>query len=174
LKCVSPVESTPSAGGVNGGLGKTMKRTGTAVVALGFIAHTGMAAAAEPPPVSAGQLAGNTLSAVLFVPRPAGLPGANGPTGGELERIMLQAYLSADGRALVRAWDASRDAYTAPAERHWSLNGSTFCVDVPLAGSQPICADIHIWGPRIAGVGAKPYAMLDGDLQPGNLVGGGR
>jgi hypothetical protein len=150
-----------------------MRRAGTAFVALWFI---GAAAArgAEPPPVSPSQLVGNTLSAVAFVPRPVGMPGANGPNGGELERIMLQAYLGANGQALVRAWDPSRDAYTAPAERRWSLNGATFCVDVPLAGPQPICADIHIWGPRIAGVGAKPYAMLDGDLQPGNIIGGGR
>jgi hypothetical protein len=151
-----------------------MKRTGTALVALWFIAGTGISTAAEPPPVAASQLAGNTLSAVAFVPRPANLSGANGPNGGELERIMLQAYLGVDGRALVRAWDASRDAYTAPSERRWSLTGSTFCVDVPLVGPQPICADIHIWGPRIAGVGVKPYAMLDGDLQPGNIIGGGR
>ncbi|MFZ2004807.1 MAG: hypothetical protein WB697_15655 [Stellaceae bacterium] len=150
-----------------------MRRAGTVFVALWFI---GMAAAwgAEPPPLSPSQLAGNTLSAVAFVPRPAELPGANGPNGGELERIMLQAYLGADGRALVRAWDPSRDAYTAPAERRWSLTGATFCVDVPLAGPRPICADIHIWGPRIAGVGVKPYAMLDGDLQPGNIIGGRR
>lgn len=150
-----------------------MKRTGTAFVALWF---TGAMSAwgAQPPPVLASQLVGNTLSAVAFVPRPAGMPGANGPNGGELERIMLQAYLGIDGRALVRAWDPSHDAYTAPVERRWSLNGATFCVEVPLVGPQPICADIHIWGPRIAGVGVKPYAMLDGDLQPGDVVGGRR
>lgn len=150
-----------------------MKRVGTAFLALWFTAAA-PAWAAQPPPVSPSQLIGNTLSAVAFVPRPAGMPGANGPNGGELERVMLQAYLGAGGRALVRAWDPSRDAYTVPAERHWSLNGATFCVDVPLAGPQPICTDIHIWGPRIAGVGVKPYAMLDGDLQPGNVIGGGR
>ena len=151
-----------------------MKRAAKILVALSVALATDGAIAAEPPPVSVSQLVGNTLSAVAFVPRAAGMPGANGPTGGELARIMLQAYLGADGRALVRAWDASRDSYTAPAERRWSLSGSTFCVDVPLAGPQPICADIHIWGPRIAGVGVKPYAMLDGDLQPGNALGGGR
>jgi hypothetical protein len=151
-----------------------MKRAGKALVALWIIAGAGGASAAEPPPVSASQLIGNTLSAVAFVPRPASMPGANGPNGGELARIMLQAYLGAGGRALVRAWDPSRDTYTVPAERRWSLAGSTFCVDVPLAGPQPICADIHIWGPRIAGVGVKPYAMLDGDLQPGNALGAGR
>jgi hypothetical protein len=112
----------------------------------------------------ASQLAGNTLSAVAFVPRSPGMPG-----GGELARIMLQAYLGTDGRALVRAWDASRAAYTALAERRWSLSGLTFCVDVPLAGPRPICADVHI-----AGVGVKPYAMLDGDLQPGNILGAAR
>ena len=149
-----------------------MKRTDKIRAALFLAFATGSAQAAESPAVSANQLVGNTLSAVAFVPRPAGLPGANGPTGGELSRIMLQAYLEPGGRALVRAWDASRDSYTVPSERRWSLAGSTFCVDVPLAGPRPICADIHIWGPRIAGVGASPYAMLDGDLQPGNAVGG--
>ncbi|HVH80655.1 MAG TPA: hypothetical protein VM782_14765 [Stellaceae bacterium] len=132
---------------------------------------TGGAAAAESPVVSANQLIGNTLSAVAFVRRSHDMPDGNGPNGGELARIMLQAYLGAGGRALVRAWDASRNGYTAPMERRWSLTGSTLCVDVPLAGPQPICADIHIWGPRIAGVGVKPYAMFDGDLQPGNALG---
>jgi hypothetical protein len=146
-----------------------MKRTRNILAALSAALATGQLQAAEPPMVSAGQLVGNTLSAVAFVPRTAGMPG-----GGELSRIMLQAYLGADGRALVRAWDTRRDAYTAPTERRWSLSGSIFCVDVPLAGPQPICADIHIWGPRIAGTNAKPYAMLDGDLQPGNKIGGGR
>ena len=151
-----------------------MWRTGKILAALLFALATRDAPAAEPPPVSATQLVGNTLSAIAFVPRNPGMPGANGPNGGELARIMLQAYLAAGGRALVRAWDESRAAYTAPVERRWSLSGSTFCVDVPLAGPQPICADIHIWGPRIAGVGAKPYAMLDGDLHPGNTLGAGR
>lgn len=146
-----------------------MKRTENILAALSVALVTGQSNAAEPPMVSANQLVGNTLSAVAFVQRSAGMPG-----GGELARIMLQAYLGADGRALVRAWDTRRDAYTVPTERRWSLNGSTFCVDVPLVGPQPICADIHIWGPRIAGTNAKPYAMLDGDLQPGNKIGGGR
>jgi hypothetical protein len=143
-----------------------MKRAGNILAALCLALTAGRAIAAEAPAVSASRLAGNTLSAVAFVPRPPGMPG-----GGELSRIMLQAYLAPDGRAMVRAWDTSRAAYTAPAERRWSLTGSTFCLDVPLAGPQPICADIHIWGPRLAGVGAKPYAMLDGDLQPGNTMG---
>ena len=149
-----------------------MKRTANILAALFLALATSSSWAAEPPGVTANQLVGNTLSAVAFVPRPPNMPGANGPTGGELLRIMIQAYLGAGGQALVRAWDPSRDAYTVATERRWSLTGSTFCVDVPLAGAQPICADIHIWGPRIAGVGAKPYAMLDGDLQPGNMIGG--
>jgi hypothetical protein len=146
-----------------------MKRAGSILAVLSFAVATGVATAAEPPPVSASQLAGKTLSAVAFVPHSAGMPG-----GGELSRIMLQAYLGADGRALVRAWDPGRDAYTVPAERRWSLTGSTFCLDLPMTGTKPICADIHIWGPRVAGVGVKPYAMLDGDLQPGNALGAGR
>jgi hypothetical protein len=149
-----------------------MKRTANILAALSLAFATSTTRAAEPPGVTANQLVGNTLSAVAFVTRPPDMPGANGPTGGELLRLMVQAYLGPGGQALVRAWDPSRDAYTVPTQRRWSLSGSTFCVDVPLAGPQPICADIHIWGPRIAGVGAKPYAMLDGDLQPGNIVGG--
>jgi hypothetical protein len=143
-----------------------MKRFCTVLVALVCAIKGVIAWAAEPPPVSAAQLAGNTLSAVAFVPRTAGMPG-----GGELARIMLQAYLGPGGRALVRAWDPNQDAYTAPAERRWSLSGSTFCLDLPFNGANRVCADIHIWGPRIAGIGAKPYAMLDGDLQPGNALG---
>ena len=146
-----------------------MKRTSYILPALLLAVATAGASAAEPPPVAANRLVGNTLSAVAFVPRSAGMPG-----GGELTRIMLQAYIEPGGRALVRAWDPTRDAYTVPTERRWSLVGSTFCVDVPLAGPHPICADIHVWGPRIAGVGAEPYAMLDGDLQPGNVLGSGR
>jgi hypothetical protein len=143
-----------------------MKRAGHILAALSLVLAAGHATAAEPPAVSAGQLAGSTLSAVAFVARTAGMPG-----GGELARIMLQAYLAPGGRAVVRVWDTARDAYTPPAERRWSLSGSTFCLDVPLVGPRPICADIHIWGPRVAGVGAKPYAMLDGDLRPGNALG---
>ena len=146
-----------------------MKRTGKSLIALWLAAAAGNAAAAEPPLVTASQLTGNTLSAVVFVARSPNVPG-----GGELARIMIQAYLTADGLALVRAWDARRDAYTEPAERRWSLSGSTFCLDVPLAALQPVCADIHIWGPRIAGIGVKPYVMLDGDLQSGNAIGSGR
>jgi hypothetical protein len=137
--------------------------------ALSCVAATGSAAAADAPLASLEQLAGNTLSAVLYTPRTAGMPG-----GGELARIMVQAYLGADGRALVRDWDPSRDAYTAPATRSWSLSGTTFCLDLPIGTTHPLCADIHVWGPRIAGIGIKPYVMLDGDLQPGNALASGR
>src|SRR5580700_3860915 len=145
-----------------------MKRACLLGAALSLFAVGRAPEAADPPRISIGELAGNTLSAVVFLPRTAGMPG-----GGELARIVLQAYLGADGRAVVRAWDPGRDAYTPPAERRWSLSGSTFCLDLPAAG-HPVCADIHIWGPRIAGVGSTPYAMLDGDLKPGNTLGGGR
>lgn len=166
LKGLSPVGSSTVGGGVNGRWGETMHRMGKVLVALWFAVSAGVAGAAEPPPVASSQLVGKTLSAVAFVPRGPGMPG-----GGELARIMLQAYLGADGRALVRAWDPGRNAYTPAAERRWSLSGATFCLELPNGPAHPVCADIHIWGPRIAGVGAKPYAMLDGDLQPGNKLG---
>ena len=145
-----------------------MKRASGVVWAVSLAALCTPGSAAEAPPASAGQLVGNTLSAVAYVPRAPGMAG-----GGELARIMLQAYLRADGRALVRAWDPSRDAYTPAVERNWTLSGTSFCVGLPAAPGS-ICADIHIWGPRLAGVGIHPYAMLDGDLQPGNALAAAR
>jgi hypothetical protein len=146
-----------------------MKRTLRFLCILSLSAWGGAAKAVEPPPVVPAQLIGKTLNAVAFVARQPGMPG-----GGQLARLMLQAYLAPGGHALVRVWDGARDAYSPPASLHWSLSGSTLCVDLPIRGANPVCADVHIWGPRIAGVGAKPYAMLDGDLQPGNTLGHGR
>ena len=143
-------------------------------LAVGTQVHAAEPAAAHaaPPPAAAGpplaaRLAGNTLNVVAFIPRQPGAPG-----GGELTRLIVQAYLRPDGRALMRVWDPWHNRYTAPAERPWSLTGSTLCLDVPAPGNGPMCADVHMWGPRIAGVGAKPYAMLDGDIKPGNVIGG--
>jgi len=127
------------------------------------------------PAVAAGMdsgppmLAGNTLSAVAWVPRAAGASG-----GGNLSRLMLQAYLRPDWSALIRVWDAARNAYTQPAERKWTLAGNRLCPDLPSPGPFRICADIHTWGPRIAGIGTAPYVMLDGDLKPGNVMLGNR
>jgi hypothetical protein len=85
---------------------------------------------------------------------------------------MLQAYLEPGGRMVVRQWVASRNSYSAPAQGRWSVSDDRLCIDLP--GGPPLCAKVHVWGPRIAGVGTQPYAMLDGDLQPGNAVGGTR
>jgi hypothetical protein len=127
---------------------------------------TGIAAGADSGSLT---LAGNTLSAVTWVPRSAATPG-----GGALSRFMLQAYLRQDGSALIRIWDPARNAYTRPVERNWTLSGSTLCLDLPAPGPGRVCAEVHIWGPRIAGVGTTPYAMLDGDLKPGNTLFGTR
>lgn len=136
--------------------------------------HAAAAAAHVAPgplagPALAARLAGNTMSVVAFVPRRPGAPG-----GGQLSRLIVQAYLGPDGRSLVRVWDGSRNAYTAPAAYPWKLTGSTLCIEVPAPGNGPMCADVHVWGPRIAGVGAQPYAMIEGDLKPGNVIGGRR
>jgi hypothetical protein len=120
-------------------------------------------------PALAARLAGNTMSVVAFVPRRPGAPG-----GGQLSRLIVQAYLGPDGRSLVRVWDGSRNAYTVPAAHPWKLTGSTLCIEVPAPGNGPMCADVHVWGPRIAGVAAQPYAMIEGDLKPGNVIGGRR
>ena len=124
------------------------------------------AAADNAAPSLAAQLVGKTLSAVVFLPRPPGAPG-----GGALQRIVLQAYLEADGRSLMRQWLPARDAYSAPMQTHWRLRDNTLCLDLP---NTPLCAAVHIWGPRIAGINQRPYAMLDGDLQPGNALTGPR
>ena len=140
-------------------------------LAFGSALHAAepVAAPVAPPPVLATRLIGNTLSIVAFIPRRPG-----GPGGGELTRLMLQAYFRPDGRALVRVWDPWHDRYTVPAERPWSLTGNTLCLDVPAPGNGQMCADVHMWGPRIAGVGARPYAMIDGDLKPGNVISSSR
>jgi hypothetical protein len=123
------------------------------------------ACAADPPSPLAAQLAGKTLSAVAYVPR---LPGAG---GGGLRRIVLQAYLAPDGKTVLRQWIGSRNSYSAPVQTRWSLSESKLCIDL---SAEPLCAKVHIWGPRIAGIGTQPYAMLDGDLRPGNVIMGGR
>ena len=129
---------------------------------------SGLAAAAAEPESSiplASQLGGNTLNAVIFVPR-----GTTGGKGG-LNRLMFQAFLRQNGSALIRVWDTGHNAYTAPVERKWHADGSTFCLDIPMSEmAGQACADVHIWGPRIAGTGTDRFFMLDGDIQSGNAL----
>jgi hypothetical protein len=144
---------------------------GVCAVALAAALGLGGASAkgASGPPKVGDLLAGNTLSAVIWVPRPAATS-----AGGALSRFMLQAYLRQDGTASVRVWDAARNTYTPTVERNWTGSGNSFCLDLPNPAPARICAEVHSWGPRIAGVGTVPYVMLDGDLQPGNAIRGGR
>src|SRR5713226_8445099 len=135
-----------------------------ALLALSLLGAGGTAVAAEAPSLAA-QLGGKTLSAVAYVPR------SSSAGGGSLQRIMLQAYLEASGAALLRQWVPARNSYSVPARTRWSLQDDTLCIELP---SAPLCAKVHIWGPRIAGIGTRPYAMLDGDLQPGNAITGTR
>jgi hypothetical protein len=121
--------------------------------------------AASEPPKLGDLLAGNTLSAVIYVQRSLLASGA-----GVLNRFVLQAYLRRDGSALVRVWDAAHNSYSRPVERKWDLSGNALCLDVAGPGPGKICANVHVWGPRIAGIGTTPYVLLDGDLKPGNAV----
>ena len=121
------------------------------------MAHAASAADSLSPAFS-----GKTLSAIAYVERRQAARGSSG-----LTRLMFQAYLETGGGTLVRVWDPLRNAYTPPGRGSWSLNGSRLCLDRIAAGR--LCADIHIWGPRIAGVGIDPYVMLDGDLEAGCL-----
>jgi hypothetical protein len=152
-----------------------MKESGMRVAKVGIVASALLAALATlvsreaaadgAAPLSA-RLAGNTLSAVAFVPRADASSG-----GGSLLRLMFQAYLRPDGGAQLRVWDTVRNAYTAIEERRWSVSGSTLCIGVPRIGIEgALCTDVHIWGPRIAGTGVSGFAMLDGDLKPGNSL----
>jgi hypothetical protein len=145
-----------------------MKRQAAAIAALILGAGLGgIARGDEAAPPLGERLVGNTLSAVIFLPHEA-------PRGGgSLDRIMIQAFLRGDGSALVRRWDAAHDAYTAPGEGRWSIAGSTLCLDNrQLAAAPAICVDVHVWGQRIAGSTAGPgrFAMLDGDIEPGNTL----
>ncbi len=125
-----------------------------------------MAAPGDSDQVSAAAFAGRTLSAVAYLSRSADRG------GGSLTRLMFQAYLRADGTASVRVWDVAADAYTRPAESHWTTKGEQLCLTVPTV-SPTLCLDVHVWGPRIAGTSVSPYAMLDGDLKQGNLLAAG-
>ena len=133
---------------------------------LGLVAALGAAPQTNAASLLPNEtLAGHTLSAVLYLPAP---PESH---RGGLARLMLQAYLSPDGGAMVRLWDTATDRYSAPVTRHWSLSGSRLCIGLPtgeLTGE--MCVDVHVWGPRIDGVAADPYRMLVGDLRPGNAI----
>ena len=138
------------------------------VATTGLVLSCGAALAQDAAPSLATALGDNTLAAVMFLPHaaPAG--------GGSLTRVVFQAYLRANGSALIRRWDAPHDAYTTPAEAHWSVTGSTLCMNFPglLATPGDICIEVHVWGPRIAGntAGTGPFALLDGNIEPGNSL----
>jgi hypothetical protein len=136
---------------------------GAACLLLGVHGSLAQAAPAESNELSAAALAGRTLSAVAYLSRSAD------HGGGSLTRLMFQAYLRPDGTALARVWDVAADAYTRPAQSHWTVTGSQLCLAVPTV-SPTLCLDVHVWGPRIAGSSITPYAMLDGDLKQGNLI----
>ena len=144
-----------------------MMRPGPAIAALILVAGIGGTARGDEAASLGERLAGNTLSAVIFLPHEA-------PRGGgSLDRLVIQAFLRGDGSALVRRWDAGRDAYTVPADGRWSVTGSTLCLDARSLGDAPrLCVDVHVWGPRIAGstAGTGRFAMLDGDIEPGNTL----
>ena len=135
-----------------------------ALAAAMVLSGTSTNAVSDPPKLG-DLLAGNTLSAVIYVQRSLPPSGASA-----LNRFMLQAYLRRDGSALVRVWDAAHNSYSRPVERKWDLSGNTLCLDAVGLGPGKICAIVHVWGPRIAGVGTTPYVLLEGDLKPGNAI----
>jgi hypothetical protein len=133
--------------------------------AAGLIVALGAAHAQQAAPSLEADLANNTLAADMFLPHERG--------GNSLERVMFQAYLRADHTALVRRWDAQHNVYTAPAASHWHVDGSNLCMNFPgLDDAGDICIEVHVWGPRIAGntAGSGPFALLDGNIEPGNSL----
>ena len=140
-----------------------MLRCGLAL--LLFAAATG-ARADDAAPSLGARLAGNTVNGVLFAPR-----GTLPRGGGELERLVFQAFLRPDGTALVREWDTRHDAYAATVAGHWRVEADTLCLDLPQPGVVgATCIEVHVWGPRIAGNGTGRFVMLDGDIAPGNAL----
>ena len=139
-----------------------MTRTFLAACAALFLAFPVLAQDDAP---LATRLPGNTVSAVLFLPH-------EGQTGEALDRVMFQAYLRPDGSALMRRWDGAHDAYTAPADGRWSISGDTLCLAFPDLAGPEICIETHVWGPRIAGntAGSGRFALLDGNIEPGNSL----
>jgi hypothetical protein len=137
---------------------------GLGFAALATLAAAGPGHAQEVLPVDKlnGALAGNTVSAVMFLPHED-----------QVQRVMFQAFLRPDGSELVRRWDPAHDAYTAPANAHWTLTGDTLCLVFPGLGGDPnICIETHVWGPRISGntAGSGRFAMVNGDIEPGNSI----
>ncbi|HUZ74641.1 MAG TPA: hypothetical protein VMU87_16775 [Stellaceae bacterium] len=137
-----------------------------AIVAAALVAvASAHARAQETAPPQADRLAGNTLSGILYLPR----EGAKGET---LDRVVFQAFLRGNGTALVRRWVPAEDRYSPPGEQRWSLSGSTLCLDFPPDENVPrLCIEAHVWGPRIAGnTTTGQFAMLDGDIEPGDTI----
>jgi len=143
-----------------------------AVLIVGAAFSIARAEEAAPAPAPAAvpldqALPGNTLAAVIFMPHEAP------KGGGSLYRLMVQAFMRQNGTALVRRWDPDHDAYTAPGEGHWTLSGTTLCLDAQTLGPVPrLCFEVHMWGTRIAGntLGGDHFAMIDGDIEAGNSI----
>lgn len=133
------------------------------IAALGGATLVAMAITApRAQDAPAPRLVNTTLSAVVYM---STVPGP--VSDHSLRRVVLQAYLAPEGRALFRQWMGSRDSYSAPAPARWSLASDRLCLE---AATLAFCVRVHAWGPRIAGIGLHPYAMLDGDLEPGDAI----
>lgn len=117
----------------------------------------------------AKDLAGKTLSGVVYLPRDTLAPDADAMPA--LRTVMFQAYLAPDGRARVRAWDPAADRYTAIDTEPWHGDGATLCLSVPaFALPDALCVALHAWGPEFAGTGVNHNAMVKGDVQPGEAL----
>ncbi len=115
---------------------------------------------------------GRTVSAVAYLPQSAPHSGPNNTGASSLLTVMFQAYLQSDGTALVRTWDPSANRYTAVTRQYWRIDGDTFCIAVPaFRQTEPMCLDIHVWGPNFAGTGVNANGMVKGDALPGNRLG---
>jgi hypothetical protein len=145
-----------------------MRSTAVAIALCVLAAAPAVRAEEAPVPLIgkavADRIVGNTVSAVAYLGR------SNARGGGSLDRVVFQAFIRQDGSSVVRMWDPARNAYTVPAERRWSMTDNRLCIGVPQPADGQICADVHMWGPRIAGVSQVPYVMLDGDIKEGNRI----
>ena len=141
-----------------------------AIVVTAALLGAAAAHAGNTDPLDAGRdLAGKTLSGVAYLPQAVPVRGTDGMPS--LKTVMFQAYLGADGRAQVRAWDPVANRYTEIDTLPWRAEGDTLCLTVPaFALPDALCVALHSWGPAFAGTGVNHNAMVKGDVQTGSAL----
>jgi hypothetical protein len=113
--------------------------------------------------------ADKTVSGVAYLPQSTPRLGVDATPS--LRTVMFQAYLGRDGTARVRSWDAIAKRYTAVDTKPWRGTGDQLCLTVAaFALAEPLCVELHAWGPAFAGTGVNHQAMVKGDIRDGDTL----